>query len=97
MRRRKNRRRRADFDLVQPTPAPIRGPRDFEVLCRIDAYAHYVALVEADSAREAAELANDFHEDYQWQANGVCEFDSRCYVTLNENGDEIEETLIGDR
>lgn len=68
----------------------------FKVLCRIDAYADYVAEVEADDAEAAAELARDNHEDYQWEFNQTAEFDARFYVTLDENGDEIESTHVGD-
>jgi hypothetical protein len=68
----------------------------FTVLCRIDAYADYVAEVEADSAEDAAELARDNHEDYKWEYDQTAEFDDRFYVTLNAHGDEIEATRVGD-
>jgi hypothetical protein len=55
----------------------------FNVLCRIDAYADYVARVEADTAEEAAELAQDNHSD-------------RLYVTLDAEGNELEATQVGD-
>ncbi len=61
----------------------------FTVLCRIDAYADYVAKVEADSAEEAARLAEDSHGDYTWEHHQTAEFDDRFYVTLDANGDEI--------
>jgi hypothetical protein len=62
----------------------------FNVLCRIDAYADYVAEVEADSAEEAARLAEDDHGAYTWEHRQTAEFDDRFYVTLDANGDEIE-------
>jgi hypothetical protein len=68
----------------------------FTVLCRIDAYADYVAQVEADSAEDAAELARESHEDYKWEYDQTVEFDDRFYVTLNAHGDEIEATRVGD-
>jgi hypothetical protein len=68
----------------------------FTVLCRIDAYADYVAEVEADSAEQAAELARESHEDYKWEYDQTAEFDDRFYVTLNADGDEIEATRVGD-
>lgn len=68
----------------------------FTVLCRIDAYADYEAEVEADTAEEAAQLAEDSHGDYKWESAGVAEFDDRIYVTLDEDGNEIEDTLTGD-
>jgi hypothetical protein len=68
----------------------------FKVLCRIDAFADYVAEVEADSAEDAAELARDNHGDYRWEYEQTAEFDDRTYVTLDANGDEIEGTQVGD-
>jgi hypothetical protein len=68
----------------------------FIVLCRIDAYADYEAEVEADDAEEAAQLAEDNHDAYKWEKAGVVEFDDRLYVTLDENGDEIDATRCGD-
>jgi hypothetical protein len=68
----------------------------FKVLCRIDAFADYVAEVEADNAEEAAELAQDNHNDYRWEYEQTAEFDDRTYVTLDPNGDEIEATQVGD-
>ena len=67
----------------------------FTVLCRIDAYADYVAEVEADDADEAAELARSDHGGYTWDHHQTVEFDDRFYVTLNAKGDEIEETRVG--
>jgi hypothetical protein len=61
----------------------------FTVLCRIDAYADYVAEVEADSAEEAAQLAEDDHGAYTWEHHQTAEFDDRFYVTLDAKGDEI--------
>jgi hypothetical protein len=66
----------------------------FEVLCRIDAYTDYVAVVEAESAVEAAELASDDHGAYQWEHRSVQEFDDRLYVTLDKGGCEIEGTEV---
>jgi len=68
----------------------------FSVLCRIDAYADYVAEVEADSAEEAAELAREDHGQYKWELEQVAEFDDRFYVTLDADGNEIEATHVGD-
>jgi len=68
----------------------------FTVLCRIDAYADYVAQVEADNAADAAELAGENHGDYKWEHDQTAEFDDRLYVTLNDDGDEIEGTQVGD-
>jgi hypothetical protein len=68
----------------------------FDVLCRIDAYADYVAVVEAESPEEAAEQARYNHDDYEWQHNQTQEFDARVYVTLDAEGNEIEATEVRD-
>jgi hypothetical protein len=68
----------------------------FSVLCRIDAYADYVAEVEADSAEEAAELARENHGKYTWALEQVAAFDARFYVTLDADGNEIDATHVGD-
>jgi len=68
----------------------------FTVLCRIDAYADYVAEVEAASPEAAAELARERHGDYKWEHEQTAEFDARLYVTLDENGEGIEATRVGD-
>jgi len=69
---------------------------NFTVLCRIDAFADYVAEVEADNAEKAAELAQDNHGDYKWEHHQTQEFDARLYVTLDADGDAIERTQVGD-
>ena len=68
----------------------------FTVVCRIDAYADYVAEVEADNAEDAAEMARDSHEDYAWVSDGTQEFDDRIYMTLDANGEAIDSTRVGD-
>jgi hypothetical protein len=68
----------------------------FTVLCRIDAYADYVAEVEAESAEEAALLAEQEHGDYKWEHHQTQEFDARFFVAVDEDGNEIEETRTGD-
>lgn len=68
----------------------------FNVLCRIDAFADYVAEVEADDADEAALLAQENHSKYRWEADGVQEFDARIYVTLRTDGSYNERTKVGD-
>lgn len=67
----------------------------FTVLCRVDAYVDYEAVVEAETAEDAAELANYCPEDYKWQELGPVEFDARGYVTLDDDRDEIESTRQG--
>ena len=69
----------------------------FNVLCRVDAYVDYVAEVEAEDAEEAAQLANQEPTGrYKWRQQGTQEFDARLYITLDENGEEIDGTQAGD-
>ncbi|MBV9993872.1 MAG: hypothetical protein JO127_01540 [Caulobacteraceae bacterium] len=68
----------------------------FTVLCRIDAFADYVAQVDADTAEEAAKLAREDHNHYSWEHDQTAEFDARLYVTLDAEGNEIEATQVGD-
>jgi hypothetical protein len=68
----------------------------FEVRCRIDAYADYVAIVRATDPGQAAQLARDNHNGYYWQHEQTAEFDARLYVTLDKDRLEIEETQCGD-
>ena len=68
----------------------------FTVLCRVDAWADYVAEVEADDAEAAAYIAKESGGDLRWEARGVVEFDARGYVALGADGDEIEDSRCGD-
>jgi hypothetical protein len=68
----------------------------FQVLRRVDAFVDYVAEVEADTAEEAAENASDDEGAYVWQEIDTHQFDARLFVTLDENGSEIEATQRGD-
>jgi hypothetical protein len=80
-----------------PTSAPPVPAGSFEVLCRIDAYADYITVVEAVSAEEAAELAREDPSAFNWEHRGTAEFDACLYVTLDRDGWEIEGTETGDR
>jgi hypothetical protein len=68
----------------------------FQVLRRVDAYVDYIAEVEADSPEEAARRANDEEELFEWRDRSVAEFDARLFVTIDDEGDEIESTQCGD-
>ena len=67
----------------------------FRVLSRVDAYADYIAEVEADSPEEAADLAYDGDIALRWEPAGVQEFDARRVVTLDADGEEIAATARG--
>ena len=67
----------------------------FIVRCRVDAYVDYRASVDAETAKEAAELAYDSPDDYQWEEEGPVEFDARGYITLDKNDNEIDGTQAG--
>ena len=81
---------------VEAEPTIAQPALGFQVLCRIDAYADYVAVVEADSPEDAARLAADEPEAYRWEYHQTAEFDARMYVALDANGDEIDGTEIND-
>ena len=69
----------------------------FKVLCRVDAYVDYVAEIEAEDAYKAARsAAGDLTKRQRWVEHGTQEFDARLYITLDENGDEIDGTQAGD-
>ncbi|MDO9471628.1 MAG: hypothetical protein Q7J28_01095 [Caulobacter sp.] len=67
----------------------------FTILCRVDAYADYIAEVEAEVIEEAVDLAYDGDASVKWEERGVVEFDARRVVALDDNGEEIEETARG--
>ena len=70
---------------------------NFRVLCRVDAYVDYVADIEADDPQQAARAAaDDLTSRHKWEERGTQEFDARLYITLDENGDEIDGTQAGD-
>lgn len=68
----------------------------FKVLRRVDAFADDVAEVEAETAEEAARKASVDERTYEWEETGTHHFDARLFVTLDENGSEIEATQRGD-
>ena len=67
----------------------------FKVLRRVDAYLDSVAEVEADNAEEAAILAENSEDDFEWDELGPVGFDTRGFVTLDENDEEIDRTRTG--
>lgn len=69
---------------------------EFKVRRRIDAWVTYVAKVEADSAAEAASLAEDNEDAYDWREDDVLTSDAREFVTLDTAGEEIDVTRTGD-
>ena len=68
----------------------------FQVRRRVDAYVDYVANVRAATPQDAASIACDDEGRFRWEEEGPCEFDARLFITLDENGDEIEDTQCGD-
>lgn len=67
----------------------------FTVLSRVDAYVDYVAEIEAGSAEEAADIAYEGDVPIRWEERGVVEFDARLVITLDDEGEEIEQTARG--
>ncbi len=64
------------------------------VLSRVDAYAGYTTVVEAEDAQAAADLVRE-GSGFTWEARGVVEFDGRRVVTLDAAGEEIDSTARG--
>ncbi len=68
----------------------------YTVLRRVDAYVNYTAIVEADDEAEAAILAHENEDEYEWEEDGTVMFDARGYVTLTKAGVELDWTRVGD-
>lgn len=69
----------------------------FTVRRIVDAYAMYEAEVEAETAEEASAKACGSEEDYIWSDLPELQtFDARSFVTLDDKGDAMEGTWIGD-
>jgi hypothetical protein len=68
----------------------------FKVRRRVDAFVDYVAVVEAEDPKEAAEVARADEGRYRWKEEGTCQFDARMFVTLDLRGYEIDGTDTGD-
>ncbi len=63
----------------------------FKIISRVDAYVDYVTEVEAETAKEAVDLAYDgLKSNLKWVQRGVVEFDAAHVVLLDVNGGEIE-------
>jgi hypothetical protein len=67
----------------------------FQVLRRVDAFADYVAEVEADTPEQAAQLAYDDETKFDWGFPDVTTFDDRCFATLDEDDSPLEDTAQG--
>lgn len=68
----------------------------FKVLSRADAFVDYIAEIEAETPKQAVELACRDARSIVWKEQGTVEFDARHIVALDEQGNEIEETACGD-
>jgi hypothetical protein len=68
----------------------------FRVLSRADAFVDYVAEIEAESPEKAVELPYAGEAEIAWKEVGTVEFDARHMVALDDNGEEIETTALGD-
>ena len=83
------------------TPGAPQQRARYTIRRTIDAVVVYEAEVEADSPAEAAKYAEE-HEDevfarqFQQTHGEVIEYAARNFIALDEEGDEIEESKIGD-
>ncbi|KAA5803695.1 hypothetical protein F1654_07795 [Alkalicaulis satelles] len=62
----------------------------FTVRKRVDAYANYVATVVAPDEDTAADIASDHEYLFEWDFEGLSEFDDRHFVTIENDGTEID-------
>lgn len=67
-----------------------------QVLKTIDAVVRYVAEIEAETPEQAAKLAYESEEKAKWEFDSTTEYDARNFVTLDADGNEVEETKQGD-
>jgi hypothetical protein len=67
----------------------------FRVLKRVDAYVVYEADIQAEDAKEAAEFAYDDDPEIAWREMDTVQFDASHVVTLDDEGNEIDETKWG--
>ncbi len=68
----------------------------FRVLKRVEAYVDYAIDVDAENASDAAEYAAHEDEELDWEALGPTEFEETRIVTLDAEGNQIDDTAIGD-
>jgi hypothetical protein len=67
----------------------------FTVVRFVDAWALYETEIEADDAHEAAQIAYDLADEFEWKDLGTQTFDARFYMTLDDKRREIESTRVG--
>jgi hypothetical protein len=67
----------------------------FTVLRQQDAFVGYVATVEAESAKAAADLAYSEPGLFRWEQDSVRQYDACRVVALDDDGNEIESTARG--
>jgi hypothetical protein len=68
----------------------------FTVQRRVDAFVNYTAQVVAENADDAAKLACKQDNVIDWHETSTSTFDARAFVTLDNEGMEIETTQQGD-
>ncbi len=66
----------------------------FRILRRVDAWIDYVAEIEAASADAAARRAYEGDASLTWSCIGHEEFANSRIVALDEDGEELAETLF---
>jgi hypothetical protein len=67
----------------------------FTVLRQQDAFVEYVAVVEAEDPKAAADLAYRNPDGFTWEQHQISEFDACRVVALDEDGGEIESSVRG--
>ncbi|GLK51538.1 MAG: hypothetical protein CMH94_07425 [Oceanicaulis sp.] len=62
----------------------------FRVRKQVDAYVNYVAFIDAPDAETAVDWAYDDGGSYDWERDGVTEFDDVRVAVIDNSGDEVE-------
>lgn len=68
----------------------------YRVLRRIDAFVDYIVEIDAAGADEATAIADEQEERFHWKRESVVQFDSRLFVALDADGNEVESSQRGD-
>jgi hypothetical protein len=68
----------------------------YRVLRRVDAFVDYASEIEAQTAKEAAELARENVDLLNWTREGEHEQDAQAFFALDGAGNEIADSECGD-
>jgi hypothetical protein len=67
----------------------------YTIVRRVDAYLCSSTEIEADDAHTAARLARRLEDRLAWKNEEMITFDARSFVALDQNENEIDESVSG--